>query len=63
MTLENGVIADLLDADKNTAGLLAAVRENWEHRRAIRQHNAALLKNQPGLAARNAELAIELLEK
>lgn len=28
MTLENGVIADLLDADKNTAGLLAAVREN-----------------------------------
>jgi polysaccharide pyruvyl transferase WcaK-like protein len=30
--------------------LLAAVREKWEHRRAI-------------LAARNAELAIELLEK
>ena len=28
MTLENGVIADLLDADKNTAGLLSAVREN-----------------------------------
>ena len=44
-------------------GLLAAVREKWEHRRAIRQHNAALLKKQRGLAARNAELAIELLEK
>lgn len=43
--------------------LLAAVREKWEHRRAIRQHNAALLKKQRGLAARNAELAIELLEK
>ena len=27
MTLENGVIADLLDADKNTAVLLDAVRE------------------------------------
>ena len=46
-----------------TAGeLLAAVQTKWEHRKAIRQHNAALLKKQRVLAARNAELAIELLE-
>ncbi len=43
--------------------LLAAVQDKWEHRKAIRQHTAALLKKQRGLAERSAELAVGLLEK
>ena len=44
------------------AELLAAIEDKWEHRKAIRQHNAALLKKQRGLAEKSAELAVELLE-
>ena len=42
--------------------LLAAVQDKWEHRKAIRQHTAALLKKQRGLAERSAELAVGLLD-
>lgn len=43
--------------------LLAAVEDKWQRRKAIRQHNAALLKKQRGLAERSAELAVEFLDK
>ena len=43
--------------------LLTAVEDKWTRRKAIRQHNAALLKKQRGLAERSAELAVELLEE
>ena len=43
--------------------LLAAVEDKWQRRKAIRQHNAALLKKQRGLAEKSAELAVELLDK
>ena len=43
--------------------LLAAVEDKWQRRKAIRQHNATLLKKQRGLAERSAELAVELLDK
>ena len=43
--------------------LLAAVEDKWQRRKAIRQHNAALLKKQRGLAEKSAEFAVELLDK
>ena len=39
------------------------MREKWEERAEFRKKNAELLAELRGLAARNAELALEFIEK
>ena len=43
--------------------ILARIREKWEGRAGFKKKNAELLSDLRGLAAQNAELALEFIEK
>ncbi len=47
----------------NVEGILARIREKWDGRAEFRKKNAALLSDLRQLAAQNAELALEFIEK
>ena len=46
-----------------TDAVMEKMRDKWENRREFRKKNAGLLSELRGLAARNAELALEFIEK
>ena len=46
-----------------TDAVMKKMREKWEERAEFRKKNAELLAELRGLAARNAELALEFIEK